>query len=179
LALIHYQFEAIHPFLDGNGRIGRLLVSLLLVNWNLLPLPLLYLSAFFEQHRQDYYHLLLEVSKHGAWREWLTFFLQGVSQQAQDAIDRAKKLQDLQIEWRQMVTQTRASASLVHLTESLFKSPIVTIPMVQKTLGVTYRSAQLDAEKLIRLGILQPISSRSQRGKAFVAAKILHITGEG
>jgi Fic family protein len=175
LAFIHYQFEAIHPFLDGNGRIGRLLISLLLVEWNLLPLPLLYLSAFFEQRRQDYYTLLLAVSERGAWREWLTFFLQGVSQQAQDAINRAKRLQDLQIKWRQVVTQTRASAAIVRLTDSLFNTPIVTIPAVQKTLGVTYHSAQLDVEKLIKLGILQQ-TNESQRGKTFVASAILDIT---
>ena len=177
LALIHYQFEAIHPFLDGNGRIGRLLISLLLVDWNLLPLPLLYLSAFFERNRKDYYRLLLAVSERGAWREWLTFFLQGVSQQAQDAINRAKRLQDLQIEWRQKVAQVRASAALVRLTDSLFNTPIVTIPAVQKILGITYHSAQLDVEKLIKLGILQQ-TNESQRGKTFAAVAILNITSD-
>jgi Fic family protein len=77
LAFIHYQFEAIHPFLDGNGRIGRLLISLLLVNWDLLPLPLLYLSAFFEAHRRDYYDLLRAVSAQGTWSRWVAFFLRG------------------------------------------------------------------------------------------------------
>ena len=90
LALIHYQFEALHPFVDGNGRIGRLLVSLLMVNWNLLSLPLLYLSAFFEANRQAYYDLLFEVSARGAWLEWLRFFLLGVAEQARDAGTRAK-----------------------------------------------------------------------------------------
>ncbi|MBX7237070.1 MAG: Fic family protein [Caldilineales bacterium] len=75
LALIHYQFEAIHPFLDGNGRIGRLLISLLLGDWKLLPLPLLYLSAYFERHRQPYYDLLFAVSERGVWHEWVVFFL--------------------------------------------------------------------------------------------------------
>ena len=89
-----YQFEAIHPFLDGNGRIGRLLISLLLADWNLLPLPLLYLSAYFERRRQDYYNLLLGVSERGAWHEWVMFFLRGVAEQAVDANNRAKRLQD-------------------------------------------------------------------------------------
>jgi Fic family protein len=75
LALIHYQFEAIHPFLDGNGRVGRLLITLLLIIWNLLPLPLLYLSAYFERHRAAYYELLLAVTQRGAWREWILYFL--------------------------------------------------------------------------------------------------------
>jgi Fic family protein len=100
LALIHYQFEAIHPFLDGNGRIGRLLISLLLAHWNLLPLPLLYLSAFFERNRQQYYDLLLAVSERGACSDWVSFFLRGVLAQATDANRRAKRLQDLQAEWR-------------------------------------------------------------------------------
>src|SRR5215469_1592607 len=81
MALIHYQFEAIHPFLDGNGRIGRLLITLLLCAEGLLPQPLLYLSAFFERHRSEYYRLLLEVSQRGNWLEWITFFLRGVSEQ--------------------------------------------------------------------------------------------------
>jgi len=96
VAFIHHQFEAIHPFLDGNGRIGRLLVTLLLVTWDILPMPLLYLSAFFERHRREYYDMLLAVSGKSAWREWVSFFLQGVAEQARHAGTRARRLQDLQ-----------------------------------------------------------------------------------
>ena len=94
LGLIHYQFEAIHPFLDGNGRVGRLLITLLLCAWDLLSEPLLYLSAYFDAHRQDYYDLLLRVSQHGAWEDWLTFFLRGIATQAQDSVARAGRLQE-------------------------------------------------------------------------------------
>ncbi len=100
LGMIHYQFEAIHPFLDCNGRIGRLLMTLLLCAWDLLPEPLLNLSAYFEAHRQDYYNLLLDVSQIGTWQEWLSFFLQGVSVQSQDAVVRAQRLQTLRKDYR-------------------------------------------------------------------------------
>jgi Fic family protein len=96
LALIHYQFEAIHPFGDGNGRVGRLLLSILLAKWNLLPIPLLYLSAFFEKYREQYSELLLSVSKYGTWDDWVIFVLHGIEEQARDACIRAKKLQDIQ-----------------------------------------------------------------------------------
>ena len=89
LALVHYQFEAIHPFLDGNGRVGRLLMSLLLVTEKLLPQPLLYLSGFFEARRQDYYSHLLSVSQRGSWEPWIMFFLEGVAEQSSDAMTRA------------------------------------------------------------------------------------------
>jgi len=179
LGMIHYQFEAIHPFLDGNGRIGRLLVSLLLVNWNLLPLPLLYLSAYFERLRQEYYDLLLAVSEHGAWRNWLVFFLRGVAEQARDAIVRAKRLQDLQLDWRDRLTHARASALLLRLADSLFESPMLTIPQAQRILNLTtYRSAQLNVEKLVAAGILQAVSDSSY-GKSFLAVEILNAIGEG
>lgn len=97
LALIHYQFETIHPFIDGNGRVGRILLSLLLVHWRLVPLPLLHLSAYFERHRDEYYQLLIGVSERGAWKAWLAFFLQGVAEQSRDAMTRAKQLQHLQL----------------------------------------------------------------------------------
>ena len=90
LALIHFQFEAIHPFVDGNGRIGRLLLSLLLVSWKLLPLPLLHLSAYIEPHRQEYYDLLLGVSQKGAWQDWLMFFLHTVRAQARIQLTKSK-----------------------------------------------------------------------------------------
>jgi Fic family protein len=177
LAFIHYQFEAIHPFLDGNGRIGRLLISLLLVNWDLLSLPLLYLSAYFEQHRQEYYDLLLAVSQRSAWREWLAFFLAGIEEQARDANARAKRLQDLQLEWRRRLTQARASALLPRLADALFDSPVITIPQAQRILQVTYHSAQHNVEKLVEAGILTPHSG-SATGKTFRAEDILHTTGE-
>jgi Fic family protein len=92
LGCIHYQFEAIHPFLDGNGRLGRLLMALLLVHWGVLPAPLLTLSAYFEQNRPRYYAALYEVSAGGAWQDWLAFFLDGVTDQARDAQARAERL---------------------------------------------------------------------------------------
>ncbi len=175
LGLVHYQFEAIHPFVDGNGRIGRLLLSLLLVQWDLLPLPLLYLSAYFHRHRQAYYDLLLGVSERGAWREWLLFFLRGVAEQALDAAARAKKLQDLQATWRARLTQARTSALTLRLADGLFDSPILTIPQAQRLLQVgSYHSAQRSIEKLISAGILQPADD-TVYGKTYVAAEILDI----
>lgn len=174
LALIHYQFEAIHPFLDGNGRIGRLLVSLLLVSWNLLPHPLLYLSAFFEKRRQEYYDLLTAVSERGAWCEWIEFFLQGVAEQARDANARAKRLQDLQVEWRRQLMQVRSPALPLRLVESLFeRSPVLTIPEAQRVLGIgQYNTARRTVERLVEAGILERVSESSY-SKAFAAREIL------
>lgn len=93
--LIHYQFETIHPFLDGNGRAGRLVVIMLLIEWGLISQPLLYLSAFFEANRLDYYDRLLAVSQRGEWKNWLLFFLRGVSSQSLDAITRIGRLGQL------------------------------------------------------------------------------------
>ena len=179
LAFIHYQFEAIHPFLDGNGRIGRLLISLLLVSWNLLPLPLLYLSAFFEKYRNEYYELLMKVSENGDWHEWITFFLRGVEEQARDAIVRAKRLQDLQIDWKERLSQARASALVLRLADSLFVSPLITIPEAQRILGAKqYHTARKSIEKLISVGIIKQVGGSSY-GKTFVAEEVLQIIGEG
>jgi Fic family protein len=178
LALFHYQFEAIHPFVDGNGRMGRLLLSLLLVEWELIPLPLLYLSAFFHRHRQDYYDLLMAVSERGAWRDWLLFFLRGVAEQAQDAILRAKRLQDLQAAWRQRLIRPRGSALPLRLAESLFASPVLTIPEAQRLLSVTYPSAQRNVQKLVEAGILRQVGASSY-GKTYVADEILQVIGDG
>lgn len=177
LALIHYQFEAVHPFLDGNGRIGRLLISLLLVDWKLLPLPLLYLSAYFERHRDRYCDLLLAVSQRGAWRDWVLFFLQGVAEQSRDASARARRLQDLQAEWRAKVAMVRSSGLLSRLADHLFLSPVITIPQAQKVLGVTYHSAQGNVGRLVDAGILIA-GPESPRGKLFVAQEILRILSE-
>ncbi len=175
LAFIHYQFEAIHPFIDGNGRMGRLLMILLLVHWGLLPMPLLYLSAYFERHRDAYYAHLLAVSQQGAWRAWLAFFLDGVAEQAADAVARAKELSALQLDWRRRLAQARASALTLRLADALFETPILSIPQAERLLGATYRGAKLNVDKLVDFGILSP-AGPSQGGKLFIARDILRIT---
>jgi Fic family protein len=174
LAMIHGQFEMIHPFIDGNGRIGRLLVTLLLVDWNVLPLPLLYLSAFFERERDAYYDRLHGISERAAWKEWVLFFLRGVAEQACDGTDRAKKLQDLQAQWRAQLTGPRASALMLRLVDHLFITPVITVPRAQALLGVTYPSAKHTVEKLVDIGVLEPFDARTY-GKTWWAPKIVAV----
>jgi Fic family protein len=113
--LIHYQFEAIHRFLDGNGRVGRGLVILFLIAWVLISQPLLYPSALFEAHRLDYYDRLLAVSQRGEWENWLTFFLKGVSSQSLDAITRIERLSQLRTAFRERLRTERAALRLQKL----------------------------------------------------------------
>jgi len=156
LALVHYQFEAIHPFVDGNGRIGRLLVSLLAVHWGLVPQPLLHVSSYFEQRRPDYYDGLLAVSTRGAWREWVLLFLNAVRAQATDTNRRVKRLQDLQVRWQERIRHARASASLVSLVDRLFETPLLTVRSAQRALDLrTHRGAKLNVDKLLDYGILR------------------------
>jgi Fic family protein len=176
LALIHYQFEAIHPFLDGNGRIGRLLVTLLVVHWGLLPYPVLHLSAYLERHRAQYYELLERVSSSGAWVEWVSFFLDGVARQSSSAAALILALRDLQEDWRRAITEPGASGLSIQLMESLFESPILTIPQAASRLGVTYPSAKRHVDRLVRLGILEQSPGRTSP-KYFSAKQILEILG--
>ena len=176
LAFIHYQFEAIHPFLDGNGRIGRLLVSILLVSWNLLPTPLLYLSAFFEKHREQYYKLLLSISRYGAWHDWVLFVLQGIEEQARDACARAKQLQDIQKDWYQRLKKLEYSGAELKLADTLFTDPFLTIPRAKKLLELkSYHTAKSCVEKLVKAGILmQPVG---KYGKIYLAKDFLDLMG--
>jgi len=174
LGLIHYQFEAIHPFLDGNGRIGRLLLTLLLCADELLPAPLLYLSAYFERNRQQYYELLLGVSQRGAWREWVRFFLKGIADQSRDAIRRSNRLMELWQEYRRKLQAARASALPLQLIDELFSYPAITISWAAKLLKVTHRSAQLTIEKLSQQGIMKESTGR-RRNRIFLAPEIVKI----
>lgn len=176
LALVHVQFEMIHPFLDGNGRIGRLLVSLLLVHWGLLDMPLLYLSAYFERRRAEYYARLLATSRDAAWEEWVAFFLDGVRTESRDAAQRARDLQDLRSAWRDRLTGARASALTVRLVDALFEQPILTIPRAQAILGVTYPTAKVHMEKLVRAAILAPHGPQSY-ARGYAAEEVLRIIG--
>lgn len=175
LASVHYQFEAIHPFLDGNGRTGRLLLTLLLCEEGALPQPLLYLSAFFEQHRQDYYRLLLAVSQRGAWSEWVAFFLRGIAEQSLDAVRRSRALLDLWQRYREQFQAVRSSALLLGLIDRLFDTPAITIAGITRQFGITPRAAQMNVDKLIAAGILKEATGR-QRNRIFIAPEIISIT---
>lgn len=174
IALIHYQFEAIHPFLDGNGRMGRLLVSLLMCNWGLLSKPWLYLSEFFETHRSSYYDCLLAVSQDGDWESWLSFFLKGVSTQAQDSTGKLKELQLLIEAYQDRISGERAAKRLVQASYVLFERPILNIRQLEEAMGVSYRSAQRYIEKFEQLGILTEITGR-RRNRIYQADEILAV----
>lgn len=171
-ALIHYQFEAIHPFLDRNGRIGRLLITLLLCIEGLLPQPLLYLSAYFEANRQAYYDHLLRISQAGRWTEWVLFFLMGVHEQARDAIARSNRLIALHEEFRTRCHMPRGSALLLKLVDRLFELPAMSASGAQELLGVTFRSAQNNIEKLVKLGILREVTGQ-RRNRLYIADAII------
>jgi len=170
-ALVHYQFEAIHPFLDGNGRVGRLLITLLFHTEKLLDHPLLYLSAFFEKRRDEYYERLLDVSSRGAWGGWIEFFLQAVHDQAEDTVQRAGSLLELREAYRSRVTEGRHSALLLGIIDRLFQSPAVTITGLARDVGASYPAAKQNVEKLVAAGILEPLSDT--RNKVYMAREIL------
>lgn len=171
-ALVHYQFEAIHPFLDGNGRIGRLLVTLLLCQRNVLSKPLLYLSAFFEKHRQDYYDLLLKVSSTGAWREWIEFFLRAVTTQSGDAVSRSRRLQELQHGYVQLAREKRLAPTAIQLLELVLMKPVLSARTAQEYLKITSPGTRKAIKALLEAGILTEITGR-KRDKAYAANEVL------
>jgi len=174
IALIHYQFEAIHPFLDGNGRIGRMLIGLLLKNWGLLPVPVLPLSAYFEQTRPRYYRHLTDVSHAGDWHGWLAYFLEGVRHQAADALQRATRLLDLREAYRGRRESARSGAVLLRILDNLFTAPAVTVPQIAERLGVTQRAARQNVDRLVAEGILREVTGR-QRNRIYLAHEIIAI----
>jgi Fic family protein len=176
-AMVHYQFETIHPFLDGNGRIGRLLMTLLLCQKNVLAKPLLYLSAFFEQHRPEYYDLLLKVSQAGAWREWIEFFLKAVTEQSDDAVSRSRRLLDILRQYSQTAREKRLSPTSGQLVELIFMKPVLNAKAAREFLKVSYPSAQYALSSLEKAGIITEITGR-KRDKAYAANEILKALGE-
>ncbi len=173
-AMIHYQFETIHPFLDGNGRIGRLLVTLFLCQKNVLTKPLLYLSAFFERYRQEYYKLLLKVSQIGAWKEWIGFFLKAVTEQSEDAVSRSRHLLELLRNYSQIAREKRLTPTAIQLVELIFMKPVLNAKTVQEFLNVSYPSAQNAISSLEEAGILIEVTGR-RRAKAYSANDILKV----
>jgi Fic family protein len=168
-ALMHEQFEAIHPFLDGNGRVGRLLITLFLIERERLSLPLLYLSDYIETHRRDYYELLLRVRTHGDWASWLRFFITGVRETATDAARRSATLLGLREKYRiAMIKSPRAQ----QLVDELFRNPYIGASRAQKLLKVSAPTARATIERLCKDGIVEEITGRKW-GKLYVARKVL------
>lgn len=174
LAIVHYQFEAIHPFVVGNGRLGRLLIPLFLCEKAILPEPLLYLSAYFERNRSDYYKRLFDVSARGEWNEWILFFLQGVESEARDACDRAKALLGLREEYRSLIQADTRTSNLLSLVDALFEWPVTSYKMAERKLGLTYMGAKYNVDKLAEAGILTETTGR-YRNRIFVAKRIIEL----
>lgn len=176
IALCHYQFEAIHPFLDGNGRVGRLLITLLLVEHKILISPLLYLSAFFEATRSEYYKQLYNVSRDGTWREWLIYFLNGVAVQSEDVLSRIESINKLLSQWKMDLLISESSIDL-NMIDCLAVNPYVTINKISEDLKISYSTAQRSVKKLESAGIVQKIGD-NKRDKVYCANKILSILEE-
>ena len=171
-AMIHYQFEAIHPFLDGNGRVGRLLMILLFCEWGLLPQPLLNLSVYFERYRQEYYDRLLAVSQRGEWNEWIRFFLRGVSIQAKDSVLRLDRLQGLRTKYQAIVESERNASRMEQVLDFLFMRPILSIRQLEDGLAINFVAAKRYVEKLVIAGVLHETTGYS-RNRIFRADEIL------
>jgi Fic family protein len=173
IGLLHVQFETIHPYLDGNGRIGRLLITLLLEHWKLLSAPLLYLSLFFKRHRAEYYRLLGEVRNHGDWEAWTDFFLEGVATIADEAVATARDVFELVTADRQRVlAASGASVVAARLLELLPVHPVVTIPGIVKLLETTKPTAGKAVQLLERTGVLAETSGK-RRDRTFAYKKYL------
>ena len=170
-ALIHYQFEVIHPFLDGNGRVGRLLIPLLLSDWDLLPQPMLNLSIYFERRRQQYYDLLLSVSQNGAWDDWLRFFLRGISTQALESVARLERLQGLRSQYQPFIDRQRNPQRMAVVVDYLFMRPILSIRQAADELGITYKTANEYLKKLENAGLVREITGHG-RNRIFQAEAI-------
>lgn len=174
LALIHYQFETIHPFLDGNGRLGRLLINLLLCERGCLTQPLLFLSSYLERNRDAYMDHLLRVSQRGEWVPWLDFFLEGVGVQSRSAIHRSRELLTLREQYRTRWIEQSSSTAILRLIDMIFERPALTITGAARALGVTFRSAQLNVSKLVSDGILVEATGKG-RNRVYLAPKIIEI----
>ena len=176
-ALMHYQFEAIHPFRDGNGRLGRLLITLYLCANKHLPQPLLYLSAFFEAHKQEYYDRLQAIRTSGDWVSWLAFFLSGVINQARDGAQRSRRILSLRERYRDRLLQAKGAASAQRLLDALFGCPALSVRGAQRVLGVTYLTASRAVRVLEELGILQEMTG-ARRGRVFFAYELMRVIEE-
>jgi len=177
--LVHVQFESIHPFLDGNGRVGRLLITLLLCSKGALTEPLLYPSLYLKTNRSQYYDLLQRVRTEGAWEDWLAFFLDGIATAAQEAADTAERTLRLFANDRQKIQELgRAAASTLRVQELMQRNPFVRIRTVAKTLKLTIPTITSALNHLVRLGIVKEISGK-RRDRLFAYSRYVNMVGKG
>ncbi len=173
LAIAHYQFETIHPFRDGNGRLGRLLITLWLQRERILTEPMLYLSAYFERRQTEYYDRLLRVSTHGEWAEWITFFLDGVETQSIDAALRTQRLVELRAHYHHMLTGPRVTQNLHRLVDELFKTPAISIPVACGFLKLSYPATKALIERLVDAEVLNRAAVTIKGTAYYVAGELL------
>jgi Fic family protein len=177
--LLHVQFETIHPFLDGNGRLGRLLITLLLCHQGMLDEPILYLSLYLKRNRQLYYNLLQEVRTHGAWESWLEFFLEGIFKSANQAIETTRAMNRIFDEDLQKIASLgRLRPSCQQVLEYLKKLPQVSVPLLAKDLNITAPTARNALNKMVEQGILDEITGK-KRDKIYLYRRYLNILEEG
>ena len=176
IGLIHPQFEAIHPFLDGNGRVGRLLVILCLVERGLLPSPILYLSAFFEATRDEYYRRLHAITEQGDWDVWIEYFLNGVACQAKDALGRISLMQETVAKWRRSFT-AKSDKHCLSLIDDCMINPFMTVGGIAQKHDIAFPTAQRAIDKLQKAGILKQTSD-AKRSRLYCARRILDILND-
>lgn len=160
--LAHAQFETIHPFLDGNGRVGRLLITFLLVYRGVVHRPLLYLSVYLKRHRAEYYDRLMAIRNSGDWESWLRFFLTGVAQTAEEATDTARAILALRDEHRRQIQEHIPGVNGLRLLDLLYQRPLVHVNLAKDSLGVSFVTANKLVEQLERLGIVEEITGRKR-----------------
>lgn len=178
-ALAHVQFETIHPFLDGNGRVGRLLVTLLLCHAEVLKAPLLYLSLYLKENREEYYHLLDRVRQDGDWEAWLAFFLEGVRQTAEGAVSTARRLVALFQEDRDRIqARGRAAGSALRVHDVLKQRPITSLQEIRRRAGLSFPAASDAMALLMELGVVRELTGK-KRNRVFGYTHYLAILGEG
>lgn len=175
-ALTHYQFETIHPFADGNGRVGRMLIMLQLCRSGLVSQPNFEISSFFDTHRDAYVDLMLAVSLEGSWLDWVRFFCRAVAHQAREASRRAGSLLELRRFYLDLVTEKRTSSLLRELVDWLFTKPAVTNPEVADRLGIRQQASQRHVDRLVELGILTEVTGQS-RNRVYVCRGLLEAIG--
>ncbi len=171
--LVHYQFEAIHPFMDGNGRVGRLLLALMLQERCHLSKPWLYMSEYFDRNRDDYIGHLFRVSTHANWHAWIEFCIRGTVQQARDTIRRCEQLRVVREEFMERVTRVGGSVRLNQIVEGIFHSPFVRVADLPRRLGITYPTAKADIERLVDAGILRELPQVTPR--TFYAPEVFDV----